>query len=140
MDEVARTRPRRIITVNIHPRREPAALSMPATRVRARFSGAQMEEFTAALRRLSIASIWKRMRARWKLDPLIVTAAGQIVALDARSTSTAMRCIASGSSRAARLEQEDPMEPKRASTTSNYVSLDGDIACMVNGAGSRWRR
>src|SRR5208283_3721100 len=31
--------------------------------------------------------------------------------------------------------QEDPMERKAAEHDLNYVSLDGDIACMVNGAG-----
>ena len=31
--------------------------------------------------------------------------------------------------------QEDPMERKAAEHELNYVSLDGNIACMVNGAG-----
>ena len=31
--------------------------------------------------------------------------------------------------------QEDPMELKASEHDLNYVSLDGDIACMVNGAG-----
>ena len=31
--------------------------------------------------------------------------------------------------------QEDPMEREAAEHDLNYVSLDGDIACMVNGAG-----
>ena len=31
--------------------------------------------------------------------------------------------------------QEDPMERKAAESELNYVSLDGNIACMVNGAG-----
>jgi succinyl-CoA synthetase beta subunit len=32
-------------------------------------------------------------------------------------------------------DQEDPMERRASEHDLNYVSLDGDIACMVNGAG-----
>src|SRR5690606_33495371 len=33
------------------------------------------------------------------------------------------------------VSQEDPMERRASEHELNYVSLDGDIACMVNGAG-----
>ena len=35
--------------------------------------------------------------------------------------------------------QEDPMERRASEHDLNYVSLDGNIACMVNGAGWPWR-
>ena len=53
-----------------------------------------------------------------------------------RSTSTTTRCSASRELAAARdTAQEDPMERRAAEHDLNYVSLDGNIACMVNGAG-----
>ena len=47
-------------------------------------------------------------------------------------------CVARLGDRVAALRdesQEDPMEARAAKHDLNYVSLDGDIACMVNGAG-----
>ena len=34
--------------------------------------------------------------------------------------------------------QEDPREAQAAQWELNYVALDGNIGCMVNGAGRRW--
>jgi succinyl-CoA synthetase beta subunit len=71
-----------------------------------------------------------------EVNPLIVTSGGDVIALDAKiniegnalyrqSRLTAMRDTT----------QEDPKEREAAEHDLNYVSLDGNIACMVNGAG-----
>ncbi len=53
-----------------------------------------------------------------------------------RSASTRTRCSAIPDLAALRdRTQEDPIEARAAEHDLNYVSLDGDIACMVNGAG-----
>ena len=71
-----------------------------------------------------------------EVNPLIVTKAGDVVALDAK-----INIEANAMYRQARLEelrdpsQEDATEREAAEHDLNYVSLDGDIACMVNGAG-----
>jgi succinyl-CoA synthetase beta subunit len=71
-----------------------------------------------------------------EINPLIVTKAGDVVALDAK-----VNIDGSALFRQPRLvemrdtSQEDPMEREAAEHDLNYVSLDGDIACMVNGAG-----
>jgi succinyl-CoA synthetase beta subunit len=71
-----------------------------------------------------------------EVNPLIVTKAGDIVALDAK-----INIDGSALFRQPRLlemrdpSQEDPMEREAAEHDLNYVSLEGDIACMVNGAG-----
>ena len=71
-----------------------------------------------------------------EVNPLIVTGGGDIVALDAK-----VNIDGSALFRQPRLAeqrdptQEDPMEREAAEHDLNYVSLDGNIACMVNGAG-----
>lgn len=71
-----------------------------------------------------------------EVNPLIVTKAGNVVALDAKINIEENALF-----RQQKLvelrdpSQEDEMERKAAQHDLNYVSLDGDIACMVNGAG-----
>jgi succinyl-CoA synthetase beta subunit len=71
-----------------------------------------------------------------EVNPLIVTKAGDVLALDAKINIEDNALF-----RQARLtemrdpSQEDPKEREAAEHDLNYVSLDGNIACMVNGAG-----
>ncbi len=71
-----------------------------------------------------------------EVNPLIVTTDGDVVALDAK-----INIEDNAMYRQAELEelrdesQEDEAEREAAEHDLNYVSLDGDIACMVNGAG-----
>jgi succinyl-CoA synthetase beta subunit len=71
-----------------------------------------------------------------EINPLVVTGAGDIVALDAK-----MNFDDNGLFRHKELEdlrdldEEDPAETEAAKYALNYVKLDGQIGCMVNGAG-----
>ena len=71
-----------------------------------------------------------------EVNPLIVTDEGKLVALDAKiniEDNALFRQKELAEWRDA--SQEDEMERAAAEHELNYVSLDGDIACMVNGAG-----
>jgi len=71
-----------------------------------------------------------------EVNPLIVTKGGDVVALDAKiniEDSAMFRHPRLAEMRD--LSQEDEKESAAAEHDLNYVSLDGDIACMVNGAG-----
>jgi succinyl-CoA synthetase beta subunit len=71
-----------------------------------------------------------------EVNPLIVTEGGKLLALDAKiniDPNAVFRQKALAAMRDA--NQEDPMERVASEHDLNYVSLDGDIACMVNGAG-----
>jgi succinyl-CoA synthetase beta subunit len=71
-----------------------------------------------------------------EVNPLIVTKAGDIVALDAKINIDSSALYRQQRLAAQRdTTQEDPMEREAAAHDLNYVSLDGNIACMVNGAG-----
>jgi succinyl-CoA synthetase beta subunit len=71
-----------------------------------------------------------------EVNPLVVTTKGEVLALDAKFSFddnalyrhpeiTAMRDIA----------EEDPREVEASKHGLNYIGLDGNIACLVNGAG-----
>ncbi len=71
-----------------------------------------------------------------ELNPLVINSAGDLVALDGK-----LNCDDNALFRQPKLEamrdvsQEEPLEAQAAKHDLNYVSLDGNIACMVNGAG-----
>jgi succinyl-CoA synthetase beta subunit len=71
-----------------------------------------------------------------EVNPLIVTKSGSLMALDAKINIDANAVFRHPDIAKLRdPNQEDPMERRASEHDLNYVSLDGDIACMVNGAG-----
>jgi len=71
-----------------------------------------------------------------EVNPLITTKAGDIVALDGKINIDGSALFRQKSIAELRdKSQEDEAERKAAEHDLNYVSLDGNIACMVNGAG-----
>ncbi len=71
-----------------------------------------------------------------EINPLIVTAAGEVLALDCKLNFDD-NALFRHPDIAALLDEaeEDPAELRAARSGLSYVSLDGDIACLVNGAG-----
>ena len=71
-----------------------------------------------------------------EVNPLITTKAGDILALDGKINIDGSALFRQPEIAALRdTSQEDEAERDAAEHDLNYVSLDGDIACMVNGAG-----
>jgi succinyl-CoA synthetase beta subunit len=135
IEEVAAHTPEKITTVNIHPA---AGLQPHQCRRMAfalGFTGAQVGEFqkiAMALYRL----VMEKDASLVEVNPLIVTKDGSLVALDAKINIDANAVFRQPELAKMRdTAQEDPMELKASEHDLNYVSLDGDIACMVNGAG-----
>jgi succinyl-CoA synthetase beta subunit len=135
IEEVAEKTPEKILTVNVHP----AAGLQPYQCRQIAFGlglkGAQIAEFQ------SIATALYRLynekdASLVEVNPLIVTKAGHLVALDAKINIDANAVFRHPDVAQMRdANQEDPMERRASEHDLNYVSLDGDIACMVNGAG-----
>ena len=71
-----------------------------------------------------------------EVNPLVVTTSGSLVALDAK-----IAFDDNATFRHPRLlewrdvSEDDPLEVEAAQSSLNYIRLDGDIGCMVNGAG-----
>ncbi len=71
-----------------------------------------------------------------EINPLVVTGDGQISALDAKLNFDANGLYRNQDILQYRdLDEEDPKEIEASKYDLSYVSLDGNIGCMVNGAG-----
>jgi succinyl-CoA synthetase beta subunit len=71
-----------------------------------------------------------------EINPLVVTGAGEVVALDAKVSFDDSALFRHPELEKLRDEgEEDPKELEAAKFELNYVALDGNIGCMVNGAG-----
>ncbi len=71
-----------------------------------------------------------------EINPLVVTGAGEVLALDAKMNFDDNALFRHPDIDELRDEaEEDPMEREAAKHALNYVKLDGNIGCMVNGAG-----
>ncbi len=71
-----------------------------------------------------------------EINPLIITNAGDLMALDAKINIDGNALYRHKDLVAMRdIDQEDKREAQAAEHDLNYISLDGNIGCMVNGAG-----
>jgi succinyl-CoA synthetase beta subunit len=71
-----------------------------------------------------------------EVNPLIVTGDGRVVALDAKLNFDDNALFRHPDIVAMRdLDEEDPAEVEASKYDLNYIQLDGDIGCLVNGAG-----
>jgi len=135
IEEVAAHSPEKITTVNIHPaaglmpyqcRRMAFALGFKGEQI------AQFQKIATALYQLVI----DKDASLVEVNPLIVTKGGSLVALDAKINIDPNALFRQQELAKLRdIQQEDEMERRASEHDLNYVSLDGDIACMVNGAG-----
>jgi succinyl-CoA synthetase beta subunit len=135
IEEVAATSPEKILTATVHP----AAGLQPYQARELAFglglTGAQIGELQSIVQAAYRLYI-EEDASLLEINPLIVTRAGKLVALDAKINIDANALMRHP--QLARLRdpsQEDAMERRASEHDLNYVSLDGDIACMVNGAG-----
>ena len=79
---------------------------------------------------------WETDASLAEINPLIVTNQNQIVALDAKLNFDDNALFRHPDLVALRdLDEEDPLEIEASKYDLNYISLDGNIGCMVNGAG-----
>jgi succinyl-CoA synthetase beta subunit len=135
IEEVAATEPEKIFSVAVHPA---AGLQPYQSRLLGFGLGldkAQLKDFgriVTGLYRL----FTEKDASLVEVNPLIVTGAGELVALDAKVNIESNALFRQKSLLEFRdLSQEDEKEKEASDHGLNYVSLDGDIACMVNGAG-----
>jgi len=135
IEEVAAKTPEKIIKVYIEPgvgivpfeaRQIGFAIGLDGTQVNkfVKLATALYEAFTA-----TDASLVE-------INPLIVTAAGDLLALDAKMNFDDNALYRHPDIRELRdTSEEDPLEIEASKFSLNYIHLDGNIGCMVNGAG-----
>jgi succinyl-CoA synthetase beta subunit len=71
-----------------------------------------------------------------EINPLVVTGEGKLIALDAKMTFDDNALYRHKEILELRdLNEEDPLEVEASNYKLNYIKLDGNVGCMVNGAG-----
>ncbi len=87
-----------------------------------------------------ITSLYKTFQATdaslAEINPLLVTAQGNVLALDAKMNFDDNAVPRHPDIQALRdLDEEEPLEVEASKFSLNYIKLDGNVGCMVNGAG-----
>ena len=71
-----------------------------------------------------------------EINPLVVSKSGDVLALDAKMTFDDNALYRHPDIQALRdVDEEDPLEVEASKFSLNYIKLDGEVGCMVNGAG-----
>ena len=135
IEEVAEKTPEQILTVAINPACGLQPYQCRKLAFGLGLSGKQIKQFGAIVSALTKMFIEKDA-SLVEINPLIVTGDDDLVALDGKINLEGNALYR----QPAMLElrdpsQEDPKESAASAHGLNYVSLDGNIACMVNGAG-----
>ena len=135
IEEVAAATPEKILSFSVDPasglsdfhgRRLAFALGL---------EGAQIKQMVALSKVLYKAFVEKDMEML-EINPLIVTPAGDLKVLDAKVSFDGNALYRHADIQALKDDtEEDPKELAAAKFDLNYVALDGNIGCMVNGAG-----
>ncbi len=135
IEEVAKDRPELILRAVVDPltgllpfqaRRLAAGLGLGGATVRP-FVG-----FATSLYRAFVATD----ASLAEVNPLVVTVAGEVIALDAKLTFDDNALYRHTPVSALRdVDEEDPREREAREQDLAYIALDGDIGCLVNGAG-----
>jgi succinyl-CoA synthetase beta subunit len=135
IEQVAAETPEKIFTVAIAP--DAGLLDYQARQLGfgLELDAKQMRQFSSLIKRLY--QLYLDCDASLvEVNPLIVTKAGDVLALDAKINIESNALYRQAKLVELRdITQEDDKERAAAAHDLNYVSLDGDIACMVNGAG-----
>jgi succinyl-CoA synthetase beta subunit len=135
IEEVAHSTPEKILTITVDPatglsdfhgRRIAFALGL---------TGGQVKQCVSLIRTLYRMFVERDMEML-EINPLIVTPGGDLKCLDAKMGFDNNALYRQADIMALRDEsEEDPKELAASKFDLNYIALDGEIGCMVNGAG-----
>ena len=79
---------------------------------------------------------WSKDCSQVEVNPLVLTPTGDVLALDAKVNFDSNALFRHPDVVKLRdLSEEDPKEVEASKFDLNYIALDGNVACMVNGAG-----
>ena len=135
IEQVAATTPEKIIREHVHPGVGLLAFQTRKIGFALGLDGPQLGKIAKLLNALYDA-FRGTDASLLEINPLIVTAAGDLLALDAKMNFDDNALYRHHDLRELRdLGEEDPLEIEASKFSLNYIRLDGSIGCMVNGAG-----
>ena len=135
IEEVAHTNPEKIHTVAIDPSTGLQDAEADDILTKIGVPAASLADARAQLKGLYKA-YWETDASLAEINPLILTGDGKVIALDAKWNFDANALYRHPEIVAYRdLDEEDPAEIEASKFDLAYISLDGNIGCLVNGAG-----
>lgn len=135
IEEVAHSHPEKILKVEIDPLIGIQAFQARDLGFSLGLNSDQIKQFTKLLIGLGKMFV-ERDLALLEINPLVVTQENNLLCLDGKVVIDDNALFRQPALRAVRdASQEDERENRARDWELNYVSLDGDIGCMVNGAG-----
>jgi succinyl-CoA synthetase beta subunit len=135
IEKVAHDTPEKIFKVVIDPAYGLADFQVRELVARLGLAGAEAKNAAKLIRGL-YAMYWETDAAMVEVNPLITTPAGEVLALDAKVSFDDNALFRHPEIVALRdLNEEDPKEIEASKHSLSYIALEGNIACLVNGAG-----
>ncbi len=135
IEEVAAKTPEKILTEPINPMLGVAGYQARKIAFALGLKDKQVGQFAALLGSLYRAFI-ETDASLIEINPLVVTTDGRVICLDAKMSFDDNGLFRHADIRELRdANEEDPAETEAAKYDLSYVHLDGNIGCMVNGAG-----
>ncbi len=135
IEEVAASTPEKIVKVHVEPGVGLAPFEARQLAFAIGLDGPQTGRFVKLASSLYDAFV-ATDASLVEINPLVVTAGGDLLALDAKMTFDDNALYRHADIRELRdPAEEDPLEIEASKYSLNYIHLDGNIGCMVNGAG-----
>jgi succinyl-CoA synthetase beta subunit len=135
IEEVAARSPEKILKMPVSPELGLRDYQARQLAFELGFAGEQVEQAVKILHALSKVFLEKDCSLA-EINPLVVTPAGQVVALDAKITFDDNGLFRHPELEALRdLSEENPNEIRAGKAGLNFIQLHGNIGCLVNGAG-----
>ena len=135
IEEVAASQPKKILSLAIDPATGLQPYHMRRLAGILGLSGGTAKQLPSFLH--SIFTAFTALDASLvEINPLVVTGAGDLLALDAKMSFDDNALYRHPNVMELRdLSEEDPAEVRASEFDLNYIKLNGEIGCMVNGAG-----
>ncbi len=135
IEKVAHDTPEKITKVVIDPSYGVADFQLRQLIAALELTGNEAKNAAKLIKNL-YTMFWETDAAMVEVNPLITTPAGDVLALDAKVSFDSNALYRHPEIVALRdLNEEDPKEIEASKYDLAYIALDGNIACLVNGAG-----
>lgn len=135
IEKVAAKTPEKILKITINPLTGLQPYQSRELAFGLELEGDQIKQFAGLLKGFSKMFVEKDL-SLVEINPLVVTEEGQLICLDGKINIDDNALYRQKEIYAMRdVSQEDERENRAKEWDLNYISLDGDIGCMVNGAG-----
>ena len=135
IEKVAHDTPEKIFKIVIDPAYGIADFQVRELIAKLGLAGSEAKNAAKLIRNL-YTCYWETDAAMIEVNPLITTPTGDVLALDAKVSFDSNALFRHPEIVALRdLNEEDPKEIAASKFSLSYIALDGNIACLVNGAG-----